>query len=220
MFTTEKSPDGGLMVVFVSVLTALCVMLLRAGFLLYCMDIRQGQRAEYMTLFDGFSMVGKLIALNLLIYCYVLLWSMLFIIPGIIAMYRYRFAIYNLLDDPEISVFEALNRSKRQTMGYKMDLFFLDVTFLGWTLLENLPMLLLSVKASYAVMETAMSGGVMAGIAAMPALSPVAFLLCSLWSMAVQIYYLPYFTCTDLAYYDAAVRSSGHRTRPASPDGL
>ncbi len=38
-----------------------------AGFVLYCMAIRRGERAEYLTLFDGFSFVGKVIGLNIVI---------------------------------------------------------------------------------------------------------------------------------------------------------
>ena len=70
------------------------------------------------------------------------LWSLLFIIPGIIAGYRYRFALYNLCENPEMGVMEALNMSKAQTRGHKWELFVLDLSFLGWELLCTLPMLI------------------------------------------------------------------------------
>jgi len=134
--------DSGLLSTFLSILTTLLGMVLSAGFVLYCMAIRRGERAEFLTLFDGFSFVGKLIGLNIVMYFFITLWSMLFVVPGIIAAYRYRFALYNLYENPGISVFEALNMSKRQTYGYKSQLFMLDLSYLGWTLLASAPSLL------------------------------------------------------------------------------
>ena len=88
----ERNPVG----IFTYVLTALLTAVLGAGFSLYCMAVRRGERAEYLTLFDGFSFVGKLIALNVVESLLIILWSMLFVIPGSVAAYRYRFALYNL----------------------------------------------------------------------------------------------------------------------------
>ena len=85
--------------------------------------------------------MGKVILLNLVIYCFTLLWSMLFVIPGIVAAYRYRFALYNLYENPGLNVMEALEMSKRQTRGYKGQLFMLDLSYFGWYLLASLPVL-------------------------------------------------------------------------------
>ena len=130
---------AGLLGTFVSILSGLMTMVLSAGFVLYCMAIRRGERAEYLTLFDGFSFVGKVILLNIVIYLFTLLWSMLFVIPGLIAAYRYRFALYNLYENPGIGVMEALEMSKRQTLGYKGQLFTLDLSYIGWFFLASLP---------------------------------------------------------------------------------
>lgn len=112
---------------------------LSAGFVMYCMRIYRRERVEYTDLFDGFSFVGKVLGLYFLMAFFVALWSMLFAIPGIIAAYRYRFAVYNLYEDSSLSPFEALRRSKRQTVGHKMELFRLDLSFLGWLLMAYLP---------------------------------------------------------------------------------
>ena len=111
---------------FVTILTSFLGAVLGVGFILYCMAIRRGERAEYLTLFDGFSFVGKIIVLELVMSLFISLWSMLFVIPGIVAAYRYRFAVYNLCENPGIGVMEALDMSKRQTWGYKGQLFVLD----------------------------------------------------------------------------------------------
>ena len=138
----------GMLATFVSILITLLALVLEAGFVLYCMAVRQGERAEFLALFDGFSFAGKVIGLSIVKYFFIFLWSLLFTIPGIIAAYRYRFALYNLCENPEISIMEALDMSKRQTLGYKGQLFMLDLSYLGWALLAGVPHLLLCILSA------------------------------------------------------------------------
>lgn len=137
--------NPGLLGTFISILTGLMSMVLASGFVMYCMAIRRGERAEYLTLFDGFSFVGKVILLNIVIYLFTFFWSLLFVIPGIIAAYRYRFAVYNLCENPEMGVMDAINMSKAQTAGFKWQLFVLDLSFLGWQILCGLTLGILSI---------------------------------------------------------------------------
>ena len=136
---TSFLSSTGIVSTFFSILASLMGMVLGSGFVLYCMANRRGERAEYLTLFDGYSFVGKIIGLNIVMYIFIWLWSMLFIIPGFIAAYRYRFALYNLYENPGIGIMEALDMSKQQTLGYKGQLFTLDLSYLGWTLLASVP---------------------------------------------------------------------------------
>ena len=208
--------DTGFLSTFVTILTSLLNVILGAGFAMYCMAIRRGERAEYITLFDGFSFVGKLIGLTIVTALFIWLWSMLFIIPGIVAAYRYRFAAYNLYENPGISVMEALEMSKRQTMGYKGQLFALGLSYLGWTLLASLPAIVEVGMLYYGLFSSAfdyMNGT----IAAIPAdISTFAVLpawlwtlIISLWSMAVSLFYLPNYQCVELGYFETAKRTSG-----------
>ena len=113
-------------------------------------------------MFDGFSFVGKIIVLELVMSLFISLWSMLFVIPGIVAAYRYRFAVYNLCENPGIGVMEALDMSKRQTWGYKGQLFVLDWSYFGWKLLATFPtFIIMGYLVSAAVM--AVYGGNGAG---------------------------------------------------------
>lgn len=134
-----------LMVSFISILIALISAVLSAGYLLYHMGVRKGRTMPYATLFDGFTFVGKIIVLEILVFVYTFLWSLLFFFPGIIAAYRYRFALYNLCENPQLSASEALRMSKAQTRGYKWQLFVLDLSFIGWNLLCGLTMGILSI---------------------------------------------------------------------------
>jgi hypothetical protein len=62
------------------------------------------------------------------------LWSLLLIVPGLIAAMRYSLAPYYLAEDPSISVTEALRRSKETMADKKMSLFMLEISFLIWLL--------------------------------------------------------------------------------------
>ena len=208
--------DAGVLSTFVSILTGLLSIVLGAGFTLYCMAIRRNERAEYLTLFDGFSFVGKLIALTIVTYAFIWLWSMLFIIPGIIAAYRYRFAPYNLYENPGISVMEALDMSKRQTMGYKGQIFTLDLSYLGWTLLASLPVMAETGMMYYGLLSSAYT--YMSGAAASTSADLTVYtalpawlwtLIAGLWSTAVSLFYLPNYHCVELGYFETAKRTSG-----------
>ena len=202
---------GSLLSTFVSVLTWLVGMVLSAGFVLYCMAIRRGERAEFLTLFDGFAFVGKVIGLNIVITVFIALWSMLFVIPGIVAAYRYRFALYNLYENPGIGIMEALDMSKRQTVGYKAQLFLLDLSYYGWAFLAALPSAVLEWCVSYQELSAIVGlAGTPALITSLLALSDFSWILIiDLWSLVVSLFYLPVYQCTELGYFETAKSTSG-----------
>ena len=68
----------------------------------------------------------------------VLLWSFLFIIPGIIKSYEYYMVPYILAENPGISSKRAFEISKKMTDGEKFDIFWLGFSFIGWILLGTL----------------------------------------------------------------------------------
>ena len=110
-----------------------------AGFVLFLMNTVRRTGACFGNLLDGFGMFGRIILLNILTNLFVMLWSLLFVIPGIIAAYRYRMALYLLLDHPEMSVMQCIRQSKQMMKGHKGELFVMDLSFLGWAILESIP---------------------------------------------------------------------------------
>lgn len=66
---------------------------------------------------------------------YLILWTLLFIIPGIVKSYAYRFVPYILADNPDIGAKRAIELSNRMTDGEKWNIFVLDLSFIGWYLL-------------------------------------------------------------------------------------
>lgn len=69
---------------------------------------------------------------------YNLLWTLLLIVPGIIKSYEYKFVPYILSENPTLSSKEVILRSREITDGHKMDMFVLDLSFLGWYILGAL----------------------------------------------------------------------------------
>lgn len=130
---------------FFTTLVSLFTLVLNGGYYIYCMGIRQGLRMPYATLADGLSVAGKLIWCWVQISVKVFLWSLLFVIPGIIASYRYSFAYYNILTDPTLSAGGAIRLSCEQTRGIKGELFVLDLSFIGWNILSSITMGLLDI---------------------------------------------------------------------------
>ena len=76
---------------------------------------------------------------------YIFLWSLLFIIPGIIKAYEYYLVPYIVGDDPDISASEAFRMSKELMRGNKFKVFVLELSFLGWYILSGMTCGLLSV---------------------------------------------------------------------------
>jgi uncharacterized membrane protein len=72
-------------------------------------------------------------------YClWVALWSLLFVIPGIVKAYAYSQMFFILAENPGISVRKAMSISKVMTQGHKADLFVMGLSFLGWAILSSI----------------------------------------------------------------------------------
>lgn len=100
--------------------------------------IKKDAPAEFNVLFSKFSNLGKCFLLNLAMWLLIFAWSLLLIIPGIIAAYRYAMAPYIMAQNPDIGVMDAIGQSKELMRGHKGRLFWLSLTFIGWVLLSVL----------------------------------------------------------------------------------
>ena len=85
--------------------------------------------------FCGFDDYWSAIKLHLLSGLYIFLWSLLFVIPGIVKTYAYSMAVYILAENKGKSARECIKESNAMTMGYKADLFILGLSFIGWSVL-------------------------------------------------------------------------------------
>lgn len=105
--------------------------------ILYLNLVKYGS-ADFSDLFKGFNQFGKALGASLLMYLFIFLWSLLLIIPGIIASIRYSQTFYILAENPDMKVTEAINLSKKMMAGVKWKYFMLTLSFIGWALLSLL----------------------------------------------------------------------------------
>jgi uncharacterized membrane protein len=129
---TNFRPTGALLAIMLFMLNPI----LDFGFMSYCVKITRAQSTEFKDLFNGFLYFTKVISIFLLSTVFVFLWSLLLFIPGIVAAYRYRLAYYILLDDPEKGALQCIHESKLLMNGKKLDLLILDISFIGWYILD------------------------------------------------------------------------------------
>ena len=85
--------------------------------------------------FSGFDDFWSAFKVTFLTGLYTFLWSLLFVIPGIIKGFSYSMSMYILAENKGKSARECIEESKKMTDGHKMELFVLGLSFIGWALL-------------------------------------------------------------------------------------
>ena len=85
-------------------------------------EIFQGFKGNYL----------NVVKIMLIMELKIMLWLLLLVVPGIIKAYEYSMIPCLLAENPNITTDEAFSLSKQMTTGQKMDLFVLDLSFLGW----------------------------------------------------------------------------------------
>lgn len=108
------------------------------GYCKYLLNLHDGRPADIKDLFSEFNRFADGLVLNLLRGIYVFLWTLLFIIPGIVASYKYSMASFIMLENPGMKPNDAITESKILMDGHKGELFVLDLSFIGWMLLSAL----------------------------------------------------------------------------------
>lgn len=101
----------------------------------FALAISRNQEARFEQLFKGFNNFATALGAYLLMSIFVFLWTLLLIIPGIIAALSYAMTFYIIADEPSISIMDAINKSKKMMYGYKWKLFCLHLRFFGLAIL-------------------------------------------------------------------------------------
>lgn len=119
---------------FASIIVDPALML--STYLIYCkLSSINDYRPEIGETFGGFSNVLGAMRVYWAQALFTFLWTMLFIIPGIIKGIAYSQAMFILAENPEIGGREALKKSSEMMQGHKMDYFILSLSFIGWNIL-------------------------------------------------------------------------------------
>ncbi len=100
--------------------------------------VRHGDDAKIEETFDGCHDIGSNLVLGVMHDLLITLWSLLFIIPGILKSYSYALAYFIKADHPEYGWKKCLDESERMMSGNRWNLFCLHFSFLGWHLLGGL----------------------------------------------------------------------------------
>lgn len=108
------------------------------GFAIVATKTVRGDATQIADFFNGFKNFGAAFLLNLLNGIFIILWSLLFIIPGIIKSFAYSMSFYILRDNPEMSAGDIRRTSIEMMRGNKWRLFCLRFSFIGWYLLSLL----------------------------------------------------------------------------------
>lgn len=157
------TPSRMAVLLLMELLLNLYFWVMRYGYTSYCLRLTRREGPSYRNLLDGFYSMGRALGVNFLVALFQFLWGLigvavyvvfvlvgvflgsgLAVLMGIVSLvvwniyisYRYRLAVYFLLDHPEMGVLEAI-RSSRETMrGVTGTLFVQDMSFLGWSILS------------------------------------------------------------------------------------
>jgi uncharacterized membrane protein len=105
------------------------------GFVIFSLAIVRGQEPKIAQIFEGFQKFWTALGAYTLMMIFIGLWSLLLIIPGIIAALSYSMTFYIIAEDDTIGAFEAIEKSKQMMLGNKWKFFCLGCRFIGWMLL-------------------------------------------------------------------------------------
>jgi len=108
------------------------------GYAKFNLNLADKKNATFENLFEYFSYWKTTTITRLLRALYTFLWSLLFIIPGIVAGFSYAMTDYILAENPELTADEAITQSKEMMNGNRFRLFCLQFSFIGWDILATL----------------------------------------------------------------------------------
>jgi len=132
-----RSTSMTVVAVFLSLVSLAVCGAVKVGLAQYQLKLADGLQADIDDLFSQFRHFGNTFLYALLRIVLVSLWSLLFVIPGIVAWFSYSMTPYILAEHPEIRAYEAMKMSKEMMRGHKRQYFCLLLSFIGWYILSG-----------------------------------------------------------------------------------
>lgn len=134
---------------FVELASEILMIPITAGMTLYYLNFVRGKEFNINDLFTYFDKrFFNLLLISIVVGLFTFLWSLLFIIPGIIAAIGYSMCTYIYVDNDNMEVMDVLKTSKSMMEGHKMEYFTFMLSFIGWVLLS---IITFGIAAIYAV---------------------------------------------------------------------
>lgn len=125
-------------VLFMAVIYFVLGSFVGVGYAKFNLNLVDKKNTAFENLFEYFSYWKTTTITRLLRALYVFLWSLLFVIPGIVAGFSYAMTDYILAENPELTADEAITQSKEMMNGNRFRLFCLQFSFIGWDILATL----------------------------------------------------------------------------------
>ncbi len=107
------------------------------GYAKYNLNLVDDRDPKLKDLFSQYDRLGTGFGMQFFRGLFIFLWSLLFVIPGIIASYSYYLTPFILCERPDMTAREAISESKELMKGNKWRLFCLEFSFIGWELLAS-----------------------------------------------------------------------------------
>lgn len=111
---------------------------LALGMVMVYLKVSAGMDISVSDLFDGYGDFWNAFATQFMVGLFTFLWSLLFVVPGIIKSFSYSMSMYILAENKGMGPMEAIRISKEMMNGHKMDYFVLMLSFIGWGLLVGI----------------------------------------------------------------------------------
>ena len=106
------------------------------GYTRFLLDQHDRRVLACKTLFSQLDRFGQGFLQLFLRNLYIALWSLLFVIPGIVKIYSYAMTPYIMTEHPKMTANEAITASRQLMDGHKGELFLLRLSFIGWMILN------------------------------------------------------------------------------------
>lgn len=126
-----------LVTILMSVISIIYGSFFLFGYTSIILRLVRGQNVKLKDMLSGRFLKG--LGMNVVVGIYTILWSLLLIIPGIIAAIKYSMTFYVWVDNPNIGINEAIRKSIEMTDGHIMDILKLGLSFIGWIALIFIP---------------------------------------------------------------------------------
>lgn len=111
----------------------------KLGYAVFNLKLIDHREVSVSDLFSRFHRLGDGFCMKFFMSLLIFFWLLLFVIPGMIKEYSYAMTPYILAENPEMTALEAITESRRLMNGKKWRLFCLNLSFIGWEFLCDIP---------------------------------------------------------------------------------
>ncbi len=170
------------------------------GYAKYNLNLVDDKNPRVGDLFSQYNRLGTGFGMQFFRGLFIFLWSLLFVIPGIIAGYSYQMTPYILCEHPEMTAREAIRESKQLMKGNKWRLFCLEFSFLGWIFLVT-GVTMISGGLIIAPLAMGVSSPVYEGSAVTYVFIILIILIMAVMSVLVSLILSPYMTASGAVFY-------------------